>query len=116
MLATTSSQREITGGIDTHTVAALDELGRQLGHANFSATTTGCEELLDWLTDFGRMVAIGVEGTGSYGAGLSTASDNPTRLRSEVSFAALFGGQPAVGFCPEAPRDSRALTFRREDL
>jgi len=36
MVGTTPSPREITGGIDTHadthTVAALNELGRLLGH------------------------------------------------------------------------------------
>ncbi len=75
MLETTSSQREITGGVDTHadthTAAALDQLGRLLGHATFPATAAGYHDLLGWLTGHGSVVAIGVEGTGSYGAGLA---------------------------------------------
>ena len=75
MLETTDPEREVTAGIDTHadthTIAALDELGRLLGHATFAATSHGYEELLDWLTSHGRVVAVGVEGTGSYGAGIA---------------------------------------------
>lgn len=66
---------EVTGGVDTHaethTAAALDELGRLLGHATFPATARGSRELLDWLASFGHVIEIGVEGTGSYGAGLA---------------------------------------------
>lgn len=75
MLETTASQREVTGGIDTHadthTVAALDQLGRLLGHATFIASAAGYSELITWLTSHGHIVAVGVEGTGSYGAGLA---------------------------------------------
>lgn len=66
---------EITGGVDTHadthTVAALDQLGRLLGHATFRATARGFAELLSWLQGHGRIAAVGIEGTGSYGAGLA---------------------------------------------
>ncbi|MGI8578521.1 MAG: IS110 family transposase, partial [Nocardioidaceae bacterium] len=65
---------EITGGVDTHTdthtAAALDELGRFLGHMTFSTTAGGYADLLAWLAGFGPVVAVGVEGTGSYGAAL----------------------------------------------
>lgn len=65
----------ITGGIDTHadthTAAALDQLGRQLGHATFPATSAGYVELLRWLEEHGPITAVGIEGTGSYGAGLA---------------------------------------------
>jgi transposase len=75
MLETASSQREVTGGIDTHadthTVAALDQLGRLLGHASFPATAAGYVELAGWLTGHGDVTGVGVEGTGSYGAGLA---------------------------------------------
>ncbi|WP_460854185.1 IS110 family RNA-guided transposase [Nocardioides montaniterrae] len=56
---------------DTHTVAALDQLGRQLGHATFPATSAGYGALLGWLQDHGRITVVGIEGTGSYGAGLA---------------------------------------------
>ena len=55
--------------IDTHTVAALDGLGRLLGHQVFATTAVGYADLLDWLTSWGSLVAVGIEGTGSYGAG-----------------------------------------------
>lgn len=75
MLETTPSQCEITGGVDTHadthTVAALDQVGRLLGHATFPASAAGYHDLLGWLTGHGRVVAVGVEGTGSWGAGLA---------------------------------------------
>ncbi|GAB7005255.1 IS110 family transposase [Nocardioides sp. AN3] len=75
MLDTQPDDDEITGGIDTHadthTVAALDQLGRQLGYATFPATTHGYGQLLCWLQAHGRISAIGIEGTGSYGAGLA---------------------------------------------
>ena len=65
---------EIVGGIDTHkdshTVAALSGTGRLLGTAQFPATPGGYQELLAWLRGFGRLVRVGVEGTGSYGAGV----------------------------------------------
>jgi transposase len=64
----------IVGGVDTHkdshTVAALSETGRLLGTRQFPATPDGYQELLTWLRGFGRLVRVGVEGTGSYGAGL----------------------------------------------
>lgn len=66
---------EITGGVDTHrdnhVGAALDGLGRVLATASFPATTTGYKSLLAWLETFGRVVGVGVEGTGAWGAGLS---------------------------------------------
>lgn len=66
---------EVTGGIDTHldthTVAALDQLGRLLGHATFATTSSGNAELLAWLRAHGPLDAVGIEGTGSYGAGLA---------------------------------------------
>lgn len=66
---------EIIGGVDTHgqthTVAALDGLGRLLGHATFPATREGYTELHAWLSGQGEVITIGIEGTGSYGAGLA---------------------------------------------
>jgi transposase len=75
MVGTTALVHEVTGGVDTHadthTAAALDERGRLLGHATFRATPAGYDELLDWLTGHGQVATVGVEGTGSYGAGLA---------------------------------------------
>jgi len=65
----------ITGGVDTHkdthTAAALDGLGRLHATAQFPATRAGYTRLRDWLCSFGTVTAVGVEGTSSYGAGLT---------------------------------------------
>lgn len=62
------------GGVDTHKdthhAAVVDRNGGVLGDAQFSADGAGYQQLLDWLRGFGRVVKVGVEGTGSYGAGL----------------------------------------------
>jgi transposase len=67
--------RGITGGVDTHlevhVAAALDPVGVLLGTAPFPTTPGGYEGLLGWLESFGPVTKVGVEGTGSYGAGLS---------------------------------------------
>ena len=67
--------RAITGGVDTHTdlhvAAALDSIGGLLGVQEFPATAAGYAELLSWLRSFGNLALAGVEGTGSYGAGLA---------------------------------------------
>ena len=64
----------VVAGVDTHkefhVVVVLDELGRKLDMATFAATPCGYRELTGWVTDFGEVLAIGVEGTGSWGAGL----------------------------------------------
>jgi transposase len=69
------TERDLIGGVDvhldTHTAAAIDALGRRLGHATFPATRSGYADLLAWLQQWGVVVAVGVEGTGSYGAGLA---------------------------------------------
>ena len=67
--------RVITGGVDTHAdvhvAAALDPLGGLLGVQEFPATRAGYADLLGWLAGFGTVALVGVEGTGSYGAGLA---------------------------------------------
>jgi transposase len=65
----------ITGGVDTHLelhmAAALDHIGGLLGVETFPATAAGYRQLLSWMTTFGTVVKVGVEGTGAYGAGLA---------------------------------------------
>ncbi len=67
--------RGITGGVDTHrdvhVAAALDPLGGLLGSESFATDPAGYKALLSWLETFGEVTKIGVEGTGSYGSGLS---------------------------------------------
>jgi transposase len=65
----------ITAGVDTHldvhVVAALDERGALLGVESFETTVEGYRRTLVWLREFGTVELVGVEGTGSYGAGLT---------------------------------------------
>ena len=56
---------------DMHVAAALDPVGGLLGVREFPATATGYADLLSWLSGFGTVALAGVEGTGSYGAGLA---------------------------------------------
>ena len=67
--------RAVTGGVDTHldlnVAAALDAIGGLLEGAEIPATSGGHRRLLGWLAGFGPVARVGVEGTGSYGAGLA---------------------------------------------
>src|SRR6266705_2322357 len=67
--------RAITGGVDTHAdthvAAALDPVGGLLGVREFPVTAAGYAGLLGWLGGFGTVCLAGIEGTGSYGAGLA---------------------------------------------
>jgi transposase len=68
-------RRHVIGGVDTHGkthhAAVIDRTGRVLGDQEFRATTAGYQQLLAWLNSFGRVSEVGIEGTGSYGAGLT---------------------------------------------
>jgi transposase len=49
----------------------LDQRGAELGIRPFSTDPAGHRELLAWLESLGSVERIGVEGTGTYGAGLT---------------------------------------------
>jgi transposase len=49
----------------------IDMIGRHVADREFPATTAGYRELADWLAGHGVLVAVGVKGTGAYGAGLA---------------------------------------------
>lgn len=70
-----SVSRHVVGGGDTHKLthhgAVLDaETGKLLAEHEFPATRTGYRQLLSWMRSHGTVVKVGLEGTGSYGAGL----------------------------------------------
>ena len=71
----TTMPETITGGVDTHldvhVAAALNAVGGVLGVESFPADGPGYRRLLAWLRSFGTVVLVGVEGTGSYGAGVT---------------------------------------------
>jgi transposase len=65
----------VTVGVDTHldlhVAAVLDHTGRLLATQAFPASTRGYVALVTWAERFGAVERIGVEGTGTYGAGLA---------------------------------------------
>jgi transposase len=64
----------IAVGVDTHkhkhVAKAIDELGQVLGELTITANLSGYHELAGWIESFGSEVLVGIEGAGSYGAGL----------------------------------------------
>lgn len=64
----------IVGGVDTHkdlhVAAVVDSHGRVLGTASFPTTRHGYKTMLAWLRSFGELSRVGIECTGTYGAGL----------------------------------------------
>ena len=56
---------------DTHVAAALDHAGRLLDTRTIPTTPAGYAALLAWASTLGTVDRVGVEGTGSYGAGLA---------------------------------------------
>jgi transposase len=65
----------VTLGVDTHkdihVAVALDQLGRKLDTIQIPTTAAGYGLLLAWASGFGTIDKIGIEGTGSHGAGVS---------------------------------------------
>jgi transposase len=74
MTPSTDPPIHITGGADTHRdshmIAVLDQRGGELGVREFATDPTGHDAILNWLKSFGPVDRMGVEGTGTYGAGL----------------------------------------------
>ena len=66
---------EIIIGIDTHKEAhaavAINGLGARLGAMTLLASSRGYHEMESWAQSLGPVRAFGIEGTGSYGAGLA---------------------------------------------
>ena len=65
----------VTVGVDTHldqhVAAVVDQAGRLCDTQAFPASTRGYVALVTWAERFGPVERIGVEGTGTYGAGLA---------------------------------------------
>ncbi|AEV71238.1 transposase IS116/IS110/IS902 family [Mycolicibacterium rhodesiae NBB3] len=69
--------RRVVIGADTHLdtihLAAISDTGQPLGDAEFRTNPTGYWAAICWARSFGEVVTVGVEGTSSYGAGLTQA-------------------------------------------
>jgi transposase len=74
-MAIVDSARPVVGGVDTHrdsnVAAVVDMNGGLLGIESFPTTADGHQSLMSWMSGLGVIERVGVEGTGSYGAGLA---------------------------------------------
>lgn len=71
----TTEPSGVIGGVDTHKhshrAAVIDPAGRFLGDRGFGTDSQGEVDLLAWLRSHGPVAAVGIEGSGSYGASLA---------------------------------------------
>lgn len=81
-------QDRVTVGVDTHldthTAAVKDSRGRTIATRQVAAEAAGYEELLAWARGFGEVEAWGVEGTSSYGKGLTQHLHAEAQVVQEV--------------------------------
>ena len=75
MATTTVDNIQIIGGVDTHqdlhTAAIVSHDGTVLGTESFSTTRAGYRAMLRWFRSHGELLRVGVESTGTYGAGIT---------------------------------------------
>lgn len=74
-MTTSQLRRQVIGGVDTHKhthhAAVLDAAtGQLLADREFAANRAGYREMLEWFRSHGALIKVGIEGTGSFGAGL----------------------------------------------
>ncbi|MFV4914982.1 transposase, partial [Microbacterium lacticum] len=73
---TSTRSGHIVVGVDTHkhihVAAVMDTVGGILSTLTIPTDTGGFRQLLAWAEGFGRILAFGIEGTGSYGATLTS--------------------------------------------
>ncbi|WP_233201668.1 IS110 family transposase [Cryobacterium sp. Y11] len=71
----TTDDISVIAGIDTHAdthhVAIITNYGKHLADKKFLAVGSGYREIAEYITRYGPVIAVGVEGTGSYGAELT---------------------------------------------
>jgi transposase len=133
-------------GVDSHksslAVGVLDEIGRTLGVREFANNERGHELLINWAQGCARERIIGIEGSGSYGAGLARAllkagedvrevpaflSDrerkrSPSRGKSDISDAIAIARVVARGIGLSSPQrtelfsDLKLLSDHRDQL
>ena len=69
-----TNDRTVVGGVDTpkdlQVAAGVDAHDRVLGSECFATTRHGYKQMLAWMRSLGELARVGVECTGTYGAGL----------------------------------------------
>lgn len=90
----------VIAGVDTHkdvhVLCLLDGLGRKIRSGGFGADPEGYDRLAEAIGDPGSCMVVGVEGTASYGAGL-------TRRLVELGY----GRRPAARSSPSTSASAR---------
>src|SRR5215203_5570506 len=98
-MSETVTSTDVIIGVDTHKLThaavAISALGARLGTMTIPANRRGYQALQAWAQSLGSVRAFGIEGTGSYGAGLS-------RFLSEHGYSVL-----------EVNRPSRQLRYQK---
>lgn len=65
------------GGVDSHKdtihVAVITGIGEHVADQEFPTTTAGYRRAVAWLIEHGPLEAVGIEGTSSYGVGITAA-------------------------------------------
>ena len=118
----------VTVGVDTHedvhVAVAVDQLGRWLAETWIATNTGGFARLVGWASEFGVIDRFGVEGTGSWGAGLARwlraeglvviEVDRPKRKHRGTASPTPSTPKPRHGPCCQArrPRCPRPVTDR----
>lgn len=112
---------------DAHTLCLLDHMGRAIGTFRFAADAKGCDALAGKIGGPATCAGVGVEGTGSYGAGLTRrllklgyrvyeamvpgrARRKPGRPKSDPADAEAAARQVLAGVDPSKPKDQSGRT------
>ncbi|QOV98692.1 IS110 family transposase [Rhodococcus pyridinivorans] len=71
----TRAPQHIYCGIDTHAdthhAAIITDTGILLAHRQFDTTSSAYDAVVEWIHQHGHPISVGIEGTSSYGAGIS---------------------------------------------
>ena len=99
-------------GVDTHThvhvAVAIDSWGIRLRDHAFVVDSGGYQALITWAETHGRIDAFGIEGTGSYGAGLAIAARSGVSMPSPKMPTLLM----PTGFSGSAPASFVSAVWR----
>ncbi len=122
MTSMTTTTGTVIGGVDTHGetnhAAVLDGLGRQLGDREFPTIPSGYRQLLTWLSSYGPISRVGMEGTSSYGAGLARHLRAASICSTSALSASIIATRPSVirpRAFPSAPLRPGAAWVRRSN-
>ena len=128
-IETVSEKTIVIAGIDTHKdthhVAVTNLAGRVIADQAFPVNTAGYRDLLDWASSHGILDRVGIELTGSYGAGLTrfltaagvevvevNTTDRATRARrgkDDRTDAIAAAGKVLAGMATAIPKDTTGL-------